>query len=625
MNLIRLINKSVLLFLFFFLFTVVSADSEEYLKEHYTKKSYRIEMRDGVKLFTVVYSPKDTTVSYPILFMRTPYTVGPYEEGKFRGDVASKYIIEDKFIIVMQDVRGKFLSEGEYEDVRPVKKIKKTTTETDETTDTYDTIDWLIKNIPHNNGKVGMWGISYPGFYAAVGLIDSHPALKAVSPQAPIADWFMGDDVYHYGALSLMPIFNFFKGFGIKRDSLTTEWKESIDYVSPDMYTFFGNLGSVGNINKKYFKNEIEFWNLIEKHNTYDSFWQERNLLPHLNKISPAVLVTGGWYDGEDLYGPLNIYKTIEKNNPVNECTIVIGPWVHGGWEWSNGDDSGDFNMGNNINEYYQKEIEFEFFRYYLKGIGDKPDYEAIMYDTGLKKWKKYSDWEPVNTETKYLFLSKNEKLVNDKALLEEEISEYIANPKKPVPYTADFHDSKLGYNRDYMFEDQRFAYTRPDVVSFATDTLTEDVTVCGPIFADLFVSTSGTDGDWVVKVIDVYPDYFENEGVIKNGVEFGGYQRLIRYEIIRGKFRNNLSKHEAFIPGKVTEVSLKLQDIFHTFKRGHKIMVQIQNSMFPLYDSNPNKFMNIFEAEESDFTTVTNRVYFNNEYSSEISFQIVK
>lgn len=616
-----MLKQILYIFIVIGLSSCVYADNPGYFSQNYTKSIYRIEMRDGKKLFTIVYSPKDTSEKYPILLMRTPYTVAPYDSFTFREELTNEHLIKEKYIFVLQDVRGRFMSEGEFLDMRPYIKDKKNKNDIDESSDTYDTIDWLVKNIKNNNGKVGMFGISYPGFYAAMGLIDSHPALKAVSPQAPIADWFVGDDMHHNGALSLSMVFDFFSGFGVKRDSLTTEWPPRMQYDSPDMYTFFKNLGPLSNINNKYYKNKINFWNEVIKHDTYDDYWQARNILPNLENTCPAVLVVGGFYDAEDLYGPINIYKTIEKNTPNNDNRIIIGPWTHGAWSRNSGDKLGDFSFEAKTSEYFEKDVELPFFNYYLKGKGTKPNYEALVFDTGLNKWCTFRTWEPKNTLTKYLYLSEGNKLSFSNDNNKKGFIEYCVNPKNPVPYYSKFHDSRNMYVRDFMISDQRFAFTRPDVITFSSDYLGENVTVAGPIYADLFVSTTGTDCDWVVKVIDVYPENSETEQ--GSDVEFGGYQRLVRYEMLRGKFRNNLSKPEPFTPGKVTKVTIKLQDILHTFKRGHRIMIQIQNSMFPFFDVNPNKFLNIFEAKEDDFTNVTNRIYYGSEYPSSITLGI--
>lgn len=619
--------KKRFLLLFFFIFSLLNAQGIEWIKENYSKKEYRIPMRDGIKLFTAVYTPKDTTKDYPILMLRTPYTVSPYGEDNYPQTLGpNEDFAKDGYIFVYQDVRGKFMSEGEYDNMRPYNPNKKNNNDVDETTDTYDTIDWLIKNIKHNNGNVGIWGISYPGFYAAMSLIDSHPALKAVSPQAPIADWFIGDDMHHNGALTLSMSFNFFKSFDQPRDSLTTKWKTIEPYDSPDMYTFFLKLGPIKNINEKFFHNKLPFWNSIMKHGTYDEFWKSRNNLPHFKNVKPAVLIVGGWYDSEDLYGPLNIYRSIEEKNPENKCHLVIGPWSHGGWARSNGSFFGDFTFPENTSEYYNKNILTPFFKYYLKNEGQLNLPEVITYRTGINEWKFYDEWIPKNSETKFLYLSPNGKLTQEKPSNKKILfDEFISDPNKPVPYTAKFYDSKQMYLRTYMSEDQRFAASRPDVLVYETEPLEDNITIAGPIYADLYVSTTGTDADWVVKIIDVYPDGEENPEPNPNNVEYGGYQRLIRYEIMRGKFRNSYEKPEPFLPNKITEVKIKLNDIDHTFLKGHKIMVQIQSSFFPFFDRNPQKFVDIYSAEEKDFQKAVHKVYFSKDYPSHIKFNVLK
>lgn len=603
------------------------AQGTDWLKENYSKKEYRIEMRDGIKLFTAVYTPKDTTKDYPILMLRTPYSVSPYGENNYPQILGpNEYFAKDGYIFVYQDVRGKFMSEGEYENMRPYIPNKKNNYDVDETTDTYDTIDWLIKNIKHNNGNVGIWGISYPGFYAAMSLIDSHPALKAVSPQAPIADWFIGDDMHHNGAFTLSMSFNFFKTFDQPRESLTTKWKTIEPYDSPDMYNFFLKIGPIKNINEKFFHNKLPFWNSIMQHGTYDEFWKSRNNLPYFKNTKPAVLIVGGWYDSEDLYGPLNIYKSIEEKNQFNKCHLIMGPWSHGGWARSNGNFFGDFTFPENTSDYYNKNILTPFFKYYLKGEGQLNLPEVITYRTGSNEWKTYDKWPPENIETKYLYLAPNGKLnwekpSNKKILFDE----YLSDPNKPVPYTAKFYDSKQMYFRTYMSEDQRFAASRPDVLVYETEPLDTNVTIVGPIYADLFVSTTGTDADWIVKIIDVYPDGEENPEQNPNNVEYGGYQRLIRYEILRGKFRNSFEKPEPFAPNKITNIKLKLNDIDHTFFKGHKIMIQIQSSFFPFFDRNPQKFVDIYSASKEDFQKAFHRVYFCKNYPSAIKFSVIK
>lgn len=619
--------KKFFYLIFLITYSFLNAQGIEWIKENYSKKEYRIEMRDGVKLFTSVYTPKDTTKVYPILMVRTPYTVSPYGENNFPQILGpNEEFAKEGYIFVFQDVRGKFMSEGEYENMRPYIPNKKSSKDVDETTDTYDTIDWLIKNVKHNNGKVGIWGISYPGFYAAMSLIDSHPALKAVSPQAPIADWFIGDDMHHNGALTLSMSFNFFKTFDQPRDSLTTKWKSIEHYDSPDMYNFFLKLGPLQNVNKKFFHNKLLFWNSILKHGIYDEFWKSRNNLPHFKNVKPAVLIVGGWYDSEDLYGPLNIYKSIEEKNSSNKTHLVIGPWSHGGWARSNGNSFGDFTFPDNTSEYYNKNILLPFFNYYLKDQGELNLPEVITYRTGSNQWISYDEWPPKNIEIKDLYLSSKGKLSWDKPTNKKlHFDEYISDPNKPVPYTAKFYDSQQMYFRNYMSEDQRFASTRTDVLVYETDPLENDITITGPIYADLYVSTTGTDADWVVKIIDVYPDGEKNPEPNPNNIEYGGYQRLIRYEIMRGKFRNSYEKPVPFIPNKITEIKMKLNDIDHTFLKGHKIMIQIQSSFFPFFDRNPQKFVDIYSAKEEDFQKAIHKVYFSKNYPSHIKFSIVK
>ncbi len=584
-------------------------------------------MRDGITLFTSVYSPKDTTKIYPILIVRTPYTVAPYGEDKYPQNLGpNDTFAKEGYIFVFQDVRGQFLSEGKYDNMRAYIPNKKSSKDFDEATDTYDTIDWLVKNLKHNNGNVGIWGISYPGFYAAMSLIDSHPALKAVSPQAPISDWFIGDDMHHNGALTLSMSFNFFKGFDQQRDSLTTQWKPGPKYDSPDMYNFFLKLGPLSNANKKYFEGKLPFWNAMTQHGNYDLFWQSRNNLPYFKNVKPAVLIVGGWYDSEDLYGPLHIYTSIEGKNPNNKTHLVMGPWSHGGWARSDGSVFGDFTLGENTSDYYNKNLLTPFFNYYLKGIGTLNLPEAVTFRTGSNVWVNYDEWPPKNVEKRTLYMAPDNKLSWDKPAGKKNLfDEYLSDPGKPVPYTSKFYDSQQMYFRPYMSDDQRFASSRPDVLVYETELLENDVTVSGPILADFFVSTTGTDADWVVKVIDVYPDSTKNPNPNPNNIEMGGYQRLIRYEIMRGKFRNSYEKPQPFVPNKVAEVKINLNDVDHTFLRGHKIMVQVQSSFFPFFDRNPQKFVDIYSAKEGDFQKAFNRVYFSEKFPSKITFGVLK
>ncbi len=611
--------KGFFLLLFALLFSSVSLSAQETysVKDHYTKASYRIAMRDGIKLYTVVYTPKDTTQNYPILIWRTPYSSAPYGKDKYRRLPVD--LAKEKFIFVYQDVRGRFMSEGKFVNMRPYIP-NKTGKQTDESSDAWDTVDWLIKNVKHNNGKAGMFGISYPGFYAAMACIDANPALKAVSPQAPISNWFVDDDMHHHGAFSLQMAINFFSRFGIKRDSLITNWPHRIPRVSPDAYNFFLSLEPLSNVDKKYFHDKIAFWETLKKHPNYDAYWQVRNTLPYFKNIKPAVLTVGGWYDSEDFYGTLHTYKSIEDKNPHAKNMLIIGPWPHGWWGRSEGYRLGDITFGSKTGEYFRKDIQLPFFKYYLKGEGKFPEAEARMFNTGANRWRSFDQWPPKDIQKETLSLEAGHKLTFGKpAKSKTDFAQYVSDPHKPVPYTAHIMDSRTFYYHPYMNEDQRFAARRPDVLVFETNPLEKEVTLAGPMLADMFVSTTGTDADWVVKVIDVYPDSAANPVPNPTHVKMGGYQLLVRGDILRGKYRNNPEKPEPFVPGKVTEIKLTLQDILHTFKKGHHIMIQIQSSWFPFFDVNPQTFTNIYKAKPGDFKKATQRVWFSKKFPSKI------
>lgn len=606
------------------------AQEASWIKERYTKKEYRIKMRDGITLFTSVYSPKDNSVKHPMILFRTPYSVGPYGEDQFdsftRWGVSQK-LAENGCIFVAQDVRGRFMSEGEFVNMRPHMDNKKTNKDIDESSDTYDTIDWLIKNVEHHNGKVGMLGNSYPGFYSAMAAIDSHPALVAVSPQAPIADWFVGDDVHHNGAFCLLQSFIFDQWMDQKRPGLIKDWPKIFEYSSPDAYSFFLKLGPLSNSNKKYFKNRLGFWNEMMEHGTYDNFWQTKNILPHLNKVAPAVMTVGGWFDSEDPYGHIHIYKSIEEKNPAAKNSIVVGPWIHGGWFRTKGDSLGDISFGSETSKFYQDSILTPFFEHYLFGKENPNLPEAYIFGTGINKWFQYDQWPPKNITPKSLFLSTSEKLTfeNPMEITANSFDEYISDPNRPVPYSAKIHDSRLSYYKPYVIEDQRFASYRPDVLLYETEPLQHDLTIAGPMTADLFVLTSGTDSDWIVKLIDVFPDDSSSADSESQKVEMGNYQMLVRFGIMRGKFRNSLEKPVPFIPNKVTEVKFEMNSVHHTFLKGHRIMVQIQSSFFPFFDRNPQKFCDIYNAKEEDFRKATQRVYHSKKYPSSIIVNVLE
>ncbi len=585
------------------------AQGLEFIKAHYTKYEYQIAMRDGKKLFTSVYLPKDTSQKYPIMLDRTPYNVAPYGVDNYKGALGpSEKFAREGYIFVYQDVRGRYLSEGDFVNMTPHLEVKRGPQDIDESSDTYDTIDWLVKNLPGNNGKVGMWGISYPGFYTAAGIIDAHPALKAASPQAPITDWFVGDDFHHNGALYLPHAYRFFSSFGHPRPEPTVPQPAAPQINLPDAYSFFLSMGPLANVDEKYFKHDVPFWTEMMQHPTYDEFWQARDLGRHLKNIKPAVMTVGGWFDAEDLYGALNTYKTIEKNSPGANNILVMGPWCHGCWARADGDSLGPVRFGSKTSQFYRDEIEFPFFEYWLKGKGDPKLPEALVFETGTNQWRREDAWPPADAQPKSLYLRADGQLSFDPpAEPAAAFDEYVSDPAKPVPYIS---QQSPGMTREHMLEDQRFASTRTDVLTYQTGELAADVTLSGPLTPSLFVSTTGTDADWVVKLIDVYPEDYPNPSPNPADLHMGGYQQLVRGEAMRGRFRHSYSKPEPFVPGKMEKVEYAMPDINHCFRKGHRIMIQIQSSWFPLVDRNPQKFVDIYQAKAADFVKATERVY---------------
>jgi uncharacterized protein len=606
-----LTRKAGLLFLVALVLTLPGfPQGLEYVRAHYTKHEYSIPMRDGIRLFTAVYIPKDRSSAYPILLRRTPYSVGPYGSDRYAENLGpSSLLAKEGYVFVYQDVRGRWMSEGEFEHVRPHRPLKNSTREIDESTDTYDTIDWLLKHLAGHNGRVGIWGVSYPGFYAAAGLIDAHPALKAVSPQAPVADWFASDDWHHNGALLLAHAFGWFSGAGWPFSKPTTVSPgRRLEREIEDGYEFFLRLGPVRNVNEKYLKGEIPFWNEMMKRESRDDWWKARNIRPHLNKVKPAVMTVGGWFDAENLFGALEVYRAIEMQSPGTFNILVMGPWVHGGWDGEKkGDSLGDVHFDAPTGEFYRERIELPFFSYFLKDKGNQELPEAFVFETGTNQWQKFDTWPPKSAVSKSLYLHPKGKLAFDTpTAVENSFDEYVSDPGKPVAFIPGLAS---GMAPRYMVDDQRFAARRTDVLVYQTSVLEEDVTVAGPIVPSLHVSTSGTDCDWVVKLIDVYPDRFPDaKGDVDNNL--GGYQQLVRGEVMRGKFRNSLERPEPFVPGQPAKVEFTMPDTFHTFRRGHRIMLQIQSSWFPLININPQKFLNINEAAEVDFEKATQRVY---------------
>jgi putative CocE/NonD family hydrolase len=600
------------------------AQGLEYVKANYTKYEYRIPMRDGKKLFTAVYVPKDDSKSYPILLMRTLYSVRPYGVDQYKADLGpSPSFGKSGYIFAYQDVRGRWMSEGDFVNMRPHNPAKKDG-DIDESSDTWDTIEFLVKRVKNNNGRVGQSGISYPGFYTAAGAIDAHPALKASSPQAPVTDWFIGDDWHHNGALFLPHMFNFLAVFGRPRTGPIKKFDYKFDHETPDGYDFFLRMGPLSNANARYFKDDVAFWSEAMKHGTYDDFWKARNIRQHLKNIKPAVMTVGGWFDAENLFGALETFKHIETTSAGRTNVLVMGPWLHGGWSHGNGDALGDVSFNSKTSEFFREHIEYPFFEFQLKGIGDFKHPKAWVFETGTNQWRKHDAWPPKEAKRKSLYLHAEGKLSWSKPEegKTDSFDEYISDPKKPVPY---LDKVDVGMRPDYMVSDQRFASRRPDVLVYQTEPLDEDATIAGPIEVDLHVSTSGTDSDWIVKLIDVYPDDFPDPNPNPTGVRMGGYQQLVRGDVMRGKFRTSFEKPEPFKPGEPTSVSFSMQDSYHTFRTGHRIMVQVQSTWFPLVDRNPQSFVDIYSAKESDFCKATQRVYRSQQTPSRLSVRVLQ
>lgn len=605
---------------------VADAQGLEYVKAHFTKYEYRIPMRDGKRLFTSVYVPKDDARTYPLLMKRTPYSARPYGADQYPEDLGpSPLFAKQGYIFVYQDVRGRWMSEGDFVHMRPHRPRKTTKTEIDESTDTWDTVDWLLKHVPGHNGRVGLAGISYPGFYTAAGIIDSHPAIKAASPQAPVNDWFIGDDWHHNGAFFLAHMFNWMSRSGRDRPEPTKDFpRVAFEYGTPDGYEFYRRIKTLSEIDQKYLKGEVRFWLESMQHDTYDDFWKSRNIRPHLNNIKPAVMTVGGWFDAENLFGALETYKAIEARNPRTVNTLVMGPWRHGGWERGDGSSFGDIPFNSKTAEFYREQIELPFFEHHLKDAGEDVHPEAWVFETGTNQWKKYDQWPPAQAQVKSLYFHADEQLSFDPPQPdgnEHAHDEYISNPAKPVPYMSGI---VTGMQAEYLVADQRFAARRPDVLVYQTGELAADVTLVGPIEVDLMVSTSGTDSDWVVKLIDVYPDDYPDPKENPRQVRMGGYQQLVRGDVIRGKFRNSFERAEPFEPNKPTRVRFEMPDTYHCFRSGHRIMVQVQSSWFPLVDRNPQKFCDIFQAKATDYQAATQRVFRGPQALSQLKVRVL-
>lgn len=577
------------------------------IQKIYNKKEVYIEMRDGKKLFTSVYSPKDAKEKSPILLFRTPYNAEPAGEEAFNFFVSAYYrFIKEGYVLAFQDVRGRYMSEGDYVNVRPYIKGKKGK-QIDEASDTYDTADWLVKNVDNNNGNIGVTGISYPGFYATMAILADHPAIKAVSPQAPVSNWFMGDDWHHNGAFFLIDGFSFYTRFGDPHPGESRRnYPINFRWGTEDSYDYFLKMGPIKNT-RKIFPDSIRYWHELFSHPDYDEWWKATVPLPHLLNVKPAVMTVGGWFDAEDLFGALNTYKAIEEQNPASIPNhIVMGPWSHGQWAMGDAENLGNIYWGKATADTYQ-DMEVRFFNYYLKGEGEEDFPEAYIYMTGENEWQEYNDWPPAGASEKKIYFEQEGGLSFSEPVGGDTFIEYVSDPDKPVPYMEDVH---LARDATYMNADQRFAARRPDVVVFQTEKLEEDLTLTGPVTADLWVSTTGTDADFIVKIIDVFPDQVRPPADADIDVPLGGYQMLVRGEVMRAKYRNSFEKPEPFVPGEVTKVSFSIPDVAHSFKKGHRLMIQVQSSWFPLVDRNPQKFVNIYECDEDDFQKANIRIY---------------
>jgi len=608
------------------------------VRELYTKYEYRIPMRDGVRLFTVVYVPKDGSQRYPFLMERTPYSAGVGVDDELHYGVdfyperlgPSSEFQQSGYIFVKQDVRGRYMSEGKWQEMTPHVNASRASGEGNESQDMHDTVEWLLKNVPNNNGKVGIHGISYPGFYTSASIIDSHPAIKAASPQAPVTDLYMNDDSYHGGAFMLAANFDFYAAFVEAQNPtpLPKAWT-GFDYGTPDGYQFFLSHLTLANITGTLTDTQRALLMPTIANWTYNDFWKTRNIAPHLKNIKAAVLTVGGWYDAEDLQGPLTTYHAIKRNNPAIYSGLVMGPWSHGGWRRYEGKSLGDVQFGSKTAEYFRKNIEFPFFEQHLKGVPNKNPANVHAFETGSNVWRNYTAWPPQQAQTRTLYLGANGKLEWKQPATTEAYDEYVADPRKPVPYTG---YPAIGVPKEYMVGDQRFASSRTDVLTYRSEPLEEDVTISGPVKPRLFVSTTGTDADWVVKLIDVYPpDYPVAEkpdsprtDVAKPAIPMAGYEQLVRGDPLRGKFRNGFDNPQPFTPGKVEAINYAMADINHTFRRGHRIMVQIQSSWFPLVDLNPQTFVDIPKAKPEDFQKATQRVYHAPAMYSGIEVQVM-
>lgn len=621
---------TTVIFCFQLLFISAQTINEVWVKEHYIKKEYSISMRDGIKLFTAVYAPKNNTEKHPFLMIRTPYSCAPYGEDKFQPRLWNfhwREYLKEGYIIVIQDVRGRWMSEGTFMDVRPFNPNKKAKNDIDEASDTYDAVDWLVKNVPNNNGNIGVFGTSYPGFYSTMAALSGHPAIKAVSPQAPVTEWFKGDDFHHNGVFMLCDAFNFYAEFGQPRPKPTTVGPVDFKHYTNDIYKYYLEVGALKNFSK-LMGDSILFWNDLMNHPNYDEWWKARDARVGCKNIKPAMLTVGGLFDAEDCYGAWNLYKAIEQQSPATNNKIVMGPWFHGGWSKGDGSFLGNVRFGSKTSEYFQNNIEIPFFNYHLKGKGNIDKLaEASIFFTGENAWRSLSAWPPKEMTPTPIYFNDNASLSFNKSNSLNSSTSYVSDPLKPVPYTEDVLE---GRTREYMTDDQRFASRRTDVITFKTAVLENDLTLAGTLTADLKVAISTTDVDFVVKVIDVFPDGFVYDTLTytsdkDNDYLMDGYEMLVRGEIMRGRFRNSFEKPEAFEPNKVTTVKFELPDVAHTFKKGHRLMIQVQSTWFPLADRNPQQFVDIYHCDDKDFVKSEIKLFHDANNASSLILPVLK
>lgn len=615
-------------------------DAARALREHYTKREVMIPMRDGVKLYTHIWTPKPstqtapgTTTTWPFLIVRTPYGVSPYgienqpdpKNPRVLGRlVPVKELLRLGYIFVQQDVRGRMMSEGTFVDVRPM--LAKGARGIDESTDAWDTIDWLMKNVKPNNGRAGLWGISYPGFYAAQGAVDAHPALKAVSPQAPVTEWFIGDDFHHNGALCLADAFGFYAGFGKarKKPTKTWNWDPEVPIDVGDVYDFHLRAGTLKQLTAKYMETRIAFWDELMAHPNRDAWWTARDPRPFYANIKPATLVVGGLFDAEDLWGSVATYQSMEKQTPKgagNRISLVLGPWKHGGWHRTDGDALGDITFAMKTSVSFRENIEVPFWESHLKGDGAAKIAEANVFFTGRNEWRALDAWPPRSTPVAMHFGARGALSTTKPSA--GSADSFVSDPMRPVPYMGRASEE---IDHDYMTADQRFAHRRPDVLTYETAPLVDDVTIAGPVTADVYFATTSTDADVIVKLIDVWPEDTLDPDPNPKGIRMAGYQQLVRGEIMRGRFRNSFASPQAFKPNEPALVKVELPDVAHTFRTGHRIMVQVQSSWFPLMDRNPQTFVeNIANADEKDFVKATHTVHRSQTMASGVTFRVVE